>query len=215
MGLPHRDTQPYARLATFIPMRPPSKPTRLTSSKPLAKKAVTSKSTVVQAASSATRKKAGAAAAAPADAARLGQRNTRPRAAIVGILESARGPLTVAEIHAHAQKAEPSATIGIATVYRTLNLLVENKLAQTVMLPTGETRYEAAGHKGHHDHFQCVQCESVFDIDTCQLKLPTNVLIAGGFRVQGHELTLTGLCPDCDEPGKRPRRPASHSGHTH
>jgi len=179
------------------------------------KKAVTSKSAPVKGVVLSAAEKSIGKTVGPAETARLGQRNTRPRAAIAGILESARGPLTVAEIHAHAQKAEPSATIGIATVYRTLNLLVENKMAQTVMLPSGETRYEAAGHKGHHDHFQCVQCESVFDIDTCQLKLPTNVVIAGGFRVQGHELTLTGLCPECDEPGKHTRRPAAHSGHSH
>jgi Fur family ferric uptake transcriptional regulator len=196
-------------------MRLTSKTTRSTSLKPFVKKAVTSKSTVVKSAASTSAKKSGPKIVAPAETARLGQRNTRPRAAIVGILESARGPLTVAEIHAHAQKAEPSATIGIATVYRTLNLLVENKLAQIVMLPSGETRYEAAGHKGHHDHFQCVKCESVFDIDTCQLKLPTDVVIAGGFRVQGHELTLTGLCPECDEPGKATKLAAPRSAHKH
>jgi Fur family ferric uptake transcriptional regulator len=144
---------------------------------------------------------------AEAAGASIGRRSTRPRSTIITVLAKAVGPLTVPEIHARAHDAETGAQIGIATVYRTLNLLVEKGLAQQVVLPSGETRYEAAGHKGHHDHFQCVGCARVFDIDTCQLKLPSGIVIAGGFRVQGHELTLSGLCPDCDKPGTHARRP--------
>jgi Fur family ferric uptake transcriptional regulator len=136
----------------------------------------------------------------------IGRRNTRPRNVIIAILAQAVGPLTVPEIHAQAQGVEPGETVGIATVYRTLNLLVENKLAQAVVMPSGETRYEAAGHKGHHDHFQCVDCARVFDIDTCLLGLPAGVVIPGGYRVQGHELTLRGLCPDCDASPRDARR---------
>lgn len=138
--------------------------------------------------------KKSAQTAAPA---KLGQRQTRQRGVIAGILEAAKGPLTIPEIHAEALKAEPGSNVGIATVYRTLNLLVENQRAQAVMLPTGETRYEAAGHKGHHDHFQCTVCGKVFDIDACLLGLAHGAVIPGGFRVEGHELTLTGQCPEC------------------
>jgi Fur family ferric uptake transcriptional regulator len=128
---------------------------------------------------------------------KLGQRQTRQRGVIAAILEAAKGPLTIPEIHEQALKVEPGSNVGIATIYRTLNLLVENKRAQSVLLPTGETRYEAAGHKGHHDHFQCTSCGKVFDIDACLLGLAHGALIPGGFRVEGHELTLTGQCPEC------------------
>ena len=136
-------------------------------------------------------------AAKNAAPAKLGQRQTRQRGAIAAILEAAKGPLTIPEIHEQALKAEPGSNVGIATIYRTLNLLVENKRAQSVLLPTGETRYEAAGHKGHHDHFQCTSCGKVFDIDACLLGLAHGTVIPGGFRVEGHELTLTGQCPEC------------------
>jgi Fur family ferric uptake transcriptional regulator len=128
---------------------------------------------------------------------KLGLRQTRQRGVIAAILEAAQGPLTIPEIHQQALKAEPGSNVGIATVYRTLNLLVENQRAQAVMLPSGDTRYEAAGHKGHHDHFQCRTCGKVFDIDACLLGLAHGAVIPGGFRVEGHELTLTGQCPDC------------------
>jgi Fur family ferric uptake transcriptional regulator len=136
-------------------------------------------------------------AKAPAKTAKLGQRQTRQRGVIAAILEAAPGPLTIPEIHQQALKAQPGSNVGIATIYRTLNLLVENKRAQSVLLPTGETRYEAAGHKGHHDHFQCRSCGKVFDIDACLLGLAHGAVIPGGFRVEGHELTLTGQCPEC------------------
>jgi Fur family transcriptional regulator, ferric uptake regulator len=129
--------------------------------------------------------------------AKLGQRQTRQRGVIAAILEAAPGPLTIPEIHQRALKAQPGSNVGIATVYRTLNLLVENRRAQLVMLPSGDTRYEAAGHKGHHDHFQCTTCGKVFDIDACLLGLAHGAVIPGGFRVEGHELTLTGQCPEC------------------
>lgn len=136
---------------------------------------------------------------------KLGQRQTRQRGVIAAILEKAKGPLTIPEIHEQALKAEPGSNVGIATIYRTLNLLVENKRAQSVLLPTGETRYEAAGHKGHHDHFQCTSCGKVFDIDACLLGLAHGAVIPGGFRVEGHELTLTGQCPECVGKPKKTR----------
>lgn len=132
--------------------------------------------------------------------AKLGQRQTRQRGVIAGILENAHGPLTIPEIHDLAQRAKPGSKVGIATVYRTLNLLVDNHRARIVILPSGETRYEAAGHKGHHDHFQCRSCARVFDIDACLLGLPDGAMIPGGFRVETHELTLMGLCPACFGP---------------
>jgi Fur family ferric uptake transcriptional regulator len=138
-------------------------------------------------------------------AAKLGQRQTRQRGVIAAILDAAQGPLTIPEIHAQALKAEPGSNVGIATVYRTLNLLVENQRAQAVILPSGDTRYEAAGHKGHHDHFQCLSCGKAFDIDVCLLGLPHGFVIPGGFQVEGHELTLTGQCPACASKPKKAR----------
>jgi len=53
----------------------------------------------------------------------LGQRQTRQRDAIFGVIQDAAGPLTVAEIHSRGQETVPG--LGIATVYRTVKLLLE------------------------------------------------------------------------------------------
>ena len=126
----------------------------------------------------------------------LGQRQTRQRDAIFQVIAGANGPLPVQEILQRAQKE--GVTVGIATVYRTINLLLEAKQIQSVILPSGETRYESAD-LGHHDHFQCRHCGNVFDLSVCPLHLASGTIIPGGFLVEGHEMTLYGLCPDCSK----------------
>lgn len=132
----------------------------------------------------------------------FGQRQTRKRDAILSVLEAANGPLSTQEIHSLARKVAP---LGIATVYRTINLLLEAKHIQSVILPNGETRYESAD-LGHHDHFQCRICKHVFDLSVCPLHLASGTIIPGGFLVEDHEMMLYGVCPDCSKK-KRSARP--------
>ena|SRR5690242_9174501 len=130
----------------------------------------------------------------PHEPSQLGQRQTRQRDAIFQVIEKTSGPLAVEEIHQRAKKSLPR--LGIATVYRALKLMLESRQVQQVNMPSGETRYESA-HLGHHDHFQCRLCHKVFDLDICPLKLKTGTKLHGGFLVEGHELTISGLCATC------------------
>jgi Fur family transcriptional regulator, ferric uptake regulator len=126
-------------------------------------------------------------------ATQLGQRQTQQRDAIVQVIRSAGGPLTVNEIFDRSQEHVPG--LGIATVYRTLKLLLEGGRIETVILPSGETRYESAG-RGHHHHFHCRRCDEVFDLESCPVSVPTGEY-EGGYLVDDHELTLYGTCPSC------------------
>lgn len=123
---------------------------------------------------------------------RIGPRQTQQREAIAAVIQNATGPLTIPEIHQRAQLDVPG--LGIATVYRTLKLLLEAGQVQTVILPSGETRYEPAGME-HHHHFHCRSCDEVFDFDICPVEVPAGQ--TGGFIVDDHELTLYGTCPAC------------------
>lgn len=123
-----------------------------------------------------------------------GQRQTRQREAILGAIRESAGPLTVEEIHERGQARVPG--LGIATVYRTVKLLLESGEVQTVLLPTGDTRYEPA-ELGHHHHFHCLMCDNVFDLDSCPIDIPHDKPYAGGFMVEDHEITLYGTCPAC------------------
>mgnify|MGYP005850022313 CR=1 FL=1 len=124
-------------------------------------------------------------------------RRTAQRDAVTQAVVTAPGPLTPDEVLARAQADAPG--LGIATVYRTLKLLVDAGRAVTVVLPDGQTRYEAAD-LGHHHHFRCRVCARVFDLPGCGVVghgagRPPEAL--RGFEVEGHELTYHGRCPAC------------------
>lgn len=124
----------------------------------------------------------------------LGQRSTSQRDAIAGVIREAEGPLTINEIHERAGRQVPR--LGVATVYRTVKLMLESHEVHAVMLPDGQQRFESAD-LGHHDHFRCRECNHVFDLPVCPLSLPKGTIFPGGFRVEDHELTIYGLCPKC------------------
>ncbi len=127
------------------------------------------------------------------DATPLGQRNTRQREKIIAAIRDAQGPLTVPEILERAQKTLPG--LGVATVYRTVKLLLEDGKIQPVILPSGETRYESTG-LGHHHHFHCRVCDEVYDLEECPVSVSTGKY-HHGFIVEDHELTLYGVCSSC------------------
>ena len=120
------------------------------------------------------------------------QRNTRQRAAIRGAFENAGRPLSPRQALEAASKEARG--IGIATVYRNIRALVEEKWLASIELPGAPAVYERAG-KRHHHHFHCERCGGVFELAGC---LPRIHRLAGRqFSVTRHELVLYGLCAGC------------------
>jgi Fur family ferric uptake transcriptional regulator len=131
------------------------------------------------------------------------QRYTRQRNSILNALVAAQRPLGPQEILDAAR--EDTSTLGIATVYRTIALLLEDGAIRAVSLPGDAPRYEAAD-LGHHHHFKCEACERVFDVNACVEDLVK--LVPRGFVLQGHEVTLYGRCAECAgrrAPARKPR----------
>jgi Fur family transcriptional regulator, ferric uptake regulator len=124
----------------------------------------------------------------------IGKRRTSQREAILSVISAGAGPLSVEQIH---ERALPACTsLGIATVYRAVKLLVESEQIKVVLLPDGQPRYEPSD-RDHHHHFRCLDCEEVYDLPGCILGIPDGSSLPGGFEVTGHEVTLMGTCPDC------------------
>jgi Fur family ferric uptake transcriptional regulator len=115
------------------------------------------------------------------------ERNTRQHQAIFDVIVAAHRPLLAQEVLALASVVVPR--LSLATVYRNLKTL-QNEGAIKTVLP----RYEMAN-RSHHHHFQCRQCERVFDLEAC----PGNLegLAPSGFMVEDHEIILYGRCDDC------------------
>jgi Fur family transcriptional regulator, ferric uptake regulator len=126
------------------------------------------------------------------------EKNTRQRAAIREALAHAARPLLPQEVLEAAQVQVPG--LGIATVYRNLKALVDEGALRSVNLPGDNPRFETAG-LHHHHHFQCQQCQKVFDVHGCPGNLAA--LAPPGFTVADHDLVLYGRCSDCPLPGSR------------
>ena len=106
-------------------------------------------------------------------------------------------PLSPREVLDAAQRAQPG--LGLATVYRNLNAMVEDGWLVPVQLPGESARYERAG-LDHHHHFHCTRCDRAFDIDACPGDLKK--LTPPGFKLTRHEIVLYGRCAECAAQGK-------------
>ncbi|QTW19998.1 Fur family transcriptional regulator [Comamonas kerstersii] len=126
------------------------------------------------------------------------QRSTKQRAAIDSVLRHIGRPLSPQEILSLAQRQLPS--LGIATVYRAIKQMEQEKLIKEVHLPGRPPLYEA-GHLDHHHHFQCKVCSKVFDFEGCPGNLAE--FAPSGFLVESHEITLYGVCADCLKSNKK------------
>lgn len=83
-----------------------------------------------------------------------------------------------------------------STVFRALAHLEASGDVQRVELGDGKARYEAAG--AHHEHVRCDACGAVGAVPGCVVDeaLP-RVQRLTGFRVTGHQILFSGLCPRC------------------
>jgi Fur family ferric uptake transcriptional regulator len=127
-----------------------------------------------------------------------GQRQTQPRSLIASRLAEMadRGKdFTVEELWHDLQRSDPH--LGRATVFRAVEMLAGLGLLHRIEFEDGSHVYRACG-DGHHHHLTCVQCHRVVDIDVClEEKSLAKVGAQHHFVIEGHTLTLYGLCPDC------------------
>jgi Fur family transcriptional regulator, ferric uptake regulator len=122
------------------------------------------------------------------------RRHTRQREVILQVIRQATAPLTVRDISLQARAILRS--LGAATVYRTIKLLLETHAIAEVSLPSGEVLYEEAG-MHHHHHFLCRVCKRVSHLALCPVGLPSGTTLPDGSIVEDHELTFYGLCSAC------------------
>lgn len=130
-----------------------------------------------------------------------GLKVTSQRLMVLNIL-SAHGDehLTVEEIYDLAKEESPE--IGLATIYRTVQVLLELHVIEKVTFDDGFARYELNGEEtgsGHrHHHAICTQCGKVYSLETDLLDtLEKQVFESLGFEVTDHEVRLYGLCSAC------------------
>lgn len=126
---------------------------------------------------------------------------TPQRLCVLETIMKTPGHVTPEEIYAETKRADPG--IGLATVYRTLKLLVDAGLADEVRFGDGVSRYEMDNGSEHHDHIICTVCEKHLEVmDPVIEELQERLAEANGFTLIGHKMFLYGVCSECRKNGK-------------
>ncbi|EOT27536.1 hypothetical protein C805_01644 [Eubacterium sp. 14-2] len=135
-----------------------------------------------------------------------GLKKTRQRILVLEALSSCEDKhLTAEEIYETVKAEFPE--IGLATVYRTIQLLSELDLVESVQLGDGCVRYEIGkiGEKEahRHHHLICLECGKVISFwDDLLEELEERIRESASFQVINHEVKFYGYCESCLKQGQ-------------
>lgn len=130
-----------------------------------------------------------------------GYKLTPQREATVRVLlEKEKDHLSAEDVFMLVKDKEPD--IGLATVYRTLELLSEMHVVEKMNFGDGVARYDLRSddNNHHHHHIICVKCGSVDEIMEDWLgPLEERLEQEFNFKVLDHRLDFQGICHRCHE----------------
>ena len=127
-----------------------------------------------------------------------GLKSTRQRSLIIDLFFDLDGHHSVEQIWSKVRLQDPK--VSVATVYRTMKLLAESGLADAHAFGDGQTRYEPAIGKEHHDHLICTGCGTIIEFENDRIEvLQDAVAKKHGFTVTSHKMELYGLCRNCQK----------------
>ena len=126
-----------------------------------------------------------------------GYKPGRARAAVIEALGSEPCCLTAQEIHDRVRARRPR--VGIASVYRALEVLAGLGLVHKLELRSDGAHYEPAAASGdHHHHLVCGDCGRVEPFADDRLEQAIGKVSAqASFRIDGHDIVLRGVCEAC------------------
>ena len=133
-----------------------------------------------------------------------GLRETKQRTVILDELRQTTSHPTADELYRHVQRRLPRISLG--TVYRNLDLLSEQGIVKKLDQAGTQRRFDAD--LADHHHIRCTGCGRIDDLagrpPCCLEEAFKNT---HGYRITGHRLELTGLCPKCRKAETRKARP--------
>lgn len=123
---------------------------------------------------------------------------TPQRRLILELLEDANTHLDAEAVYQRAREFDQYASL--ATVYRTLNLLMRVGIIEQRFLDQERTRsyYEITG--GEHYHFTCLDCGKVIEFETSLVdQIKAELREKYGLVVQRARIHFEGTCLDCND----------------
>ncbi len=126
---------------------------------------------------------------------RTPMRPTRQRTAVAQALASVDDFRSAQDIHDLLVRA--GTPVGLATVYRTLNALVEAGEVDLLRTEDGEAIYRRCS-ETHHHHLVCRSCGATIEVEGPAVERWTSAIAAEhGYSEVSHALEIFGTCGAC------------------
>jgi Fur family ferric uptake transcriptional regulator len=123
------------------------------------------------------------------------QRRTRQRAAVDALLSDLAEFRTAQQIHDDLRHLGDR--VGLTTVYRTLQHMVDAGELDAIRTGDGETAYRRCS-DGHHHHLVCRSCGRTVEVSGPAVETWANSIAKdNGFRDVSHDLEIFGTCSNC------------------
>jgi Fur family ferric uptake transcriptional regulator len=130
-------------------------------------------------------------------------RSTRQRAAVTALLEETMDFQSAQQLHDRLKHRGDS--VGLTTVYRTLQSLADVGAVDVVRTDDGEAVYRRCSSGNHHHHLVCRNCGTTVEVEGPAVfeTWANRVAAEHGFTDVAHTLEIFGTCADCARPGDR------------
>lgn len=127
----------------------------------------------------------------------LGLNNSVQKEYVLKLLFNCENHLNADDIQQMIKK-EYKINIGIATVYRVLNLFEEMGIVRAITIHGQDSKVYEINLKSHHDHIVCMRCGKIEEYISKEIEeLQEHVAQNRGFKLQSHNMIMYGICKEC------------------
>ncbi len=119
---------------------------------------------------------------------------TPQRLAILNIVSTS-GHVNIDELYEEIKKQFHS--ISLATIYKNINTMTENKLLLEVKLPNSKSVYEVV--KSRHAHLSCEICGDIQDMSIDAEKIFKEISNEYSFKINNTDVIISGICKSCSK----------------
>lgn len=124
-----------------------------------------------------------------------GLRTTRQRTAVATLMDQVDGFRSAQDVHAMLRAQ--GETVGLTTVYRTLQALADNGEIDVLRTDEGEAVYRRCG-TSHHHHLVCRDCGRTLEVEGPAVeRWAEQVAVTHGFSDVSHTVEVFGRCTQC------------------
>lgn len=122
----------------------------------------------------------------------IARRSTKQRSMVAALLSQESTFRSAQQVHA--QLREQGESVGLATVYRTLQALVEDESVDAIRTDDGQMRYRWCS-SGHHHHLVCRECGVTVEVvGPAVERWADRIALDHGFTNVSHTLEIMGTC---------------------